>query len=137
MSLLGLIYGSTIACTIAPFNIYIHFRHLQTYKANLELVLRIMRVINIYRAGTENIQKWKDKICTFLCYRGTVREFEILLYYTNKISQPQGEAAARKAARKERFRTLLPSLRPAKLRQRRNLYITYHKLTSQHLNLKT
>lgn len=93
-----------------------------------------MRVINIYRAGIENIKKWKDKICTFLSYRRTVREFEIQ-GRTNGIS-PQSQGAARKAACCW-SRALLPSPRPAKLRQGRNLHITYHKLPSQHLSIKT
>lgn len=45
MSLLGSIYRSTIVCIIFPFNVYIRFRHLKTYKARMELVLRITRVI--------------------------------------------------------------------------------------------
>lgn len=100
-----------------------HFRHLQTHKPKLELVLRIMRVINIYRAGIENVQEWKDKICTFLCYRGWVREFAIQ-GSTKEISPPQsqGEAAARKAACCW-SRALLPSPMPAKLRQGRSSHI--------------
>lgn len=130
MSLLGLIYGSTIF----PYNIYIHFRHLQTYKAKLELVLIIMRVINIHRAEIENIQKWKDKISLLqgysksLKYKGSTKEMSP--------PQSQGEAAARKAACSW-SRALLPSPTPAKLRQRMNSRITDHKLPTQHLNLKT
>lgn len=45
MSLLGLIYGSTVVCIIFPFNAHIHFRHLKTYKAKMELALRITRVV--------------------------------------------------------------------------------------------
>ena len=78
MSLLGLIYGSTVVHIILPFNMYSHFRHLQTCKAKMELVLRITRVIILIYTVLEQkkFQKREDKTIRPLCYSRRVTDMK-------------------------------------------------------------